>query len=691
MKSSILFFTMIVTAVAMAQPPDTLWTRTFGGGSEDIGNGVQHTTDGGYIVTGYTYSYGAGSADVWLIKTDSLGNQQWNSTFGGSGSDVGQSVQQTNDGGYVIAGYTRSYGAGGSDVWLIKTDSNGDSLWTRTFGGSSYDYGYSVQQTSDGGYIIVGYTSSYGAGGYDVWLIKTDSDGDSLWTRTFGGSNSDEGYSVQQTNDGGYVITGWTNSYGAGSTDVWLIKTDSNGDSLWTRTFGGGDEDRGNRVQQTDDGGYVITGWTSSYGAGSYDVWLIKTESDGNCLWTRTFGQSYFDWGNCVQQTTDGGYIISGCIGAYSPGSANVWLIKTDPLGVQQWQRTFGGSGGEDGNSVQQTADGGYVIAGQTTSYGAGMYDVWLIRLAAELPLLSLSLDSLNFNAEVGGTNPADQQFQITNAGGGSFDYTLSEDIPWLNAAPMSGGPVPPTDTVQVSVDISGLSEGDYFGDIIVTAPGAMGSPDTVHVTLHIEGVPELLVSPDSLAFNAVVGGVNPADQNFRIENIGGGSFDYTIFEDITWLSAAPMSGGPVPPTDTVQVSVDISGLSAGDYEGDIIVTAPGAQGSPDTVQVTLHIEASDVQPLRGNEIPTQFALLPAFPNPFNLITRLTFEIPRAGKVTLNIYNVQGKKVSELYSGWCPAGTYHTTFDASDLPSGIYFCRMVSGNFTQVRKMFLLK
>ncbi len=355
--------------------------KTYGGSEEDNGFSIRQTSDGGFIISGSTESYGAGDIDVWLIKTDSYGNKQWDNTFGGSNIDWANSVLQTSDGGYIIGGCTWSYGAGLSDVWLIKTDSSGNYQWDKTFGGSDYDWGREVQQTSDSGYIITGGTYSYGAGYIDVWLIKTDSSGNKQWDKTFGGSDLDEGSSVQQTSDNGYIIVGFSDSYGVGDIDALLIKTDSSGDFQWGWAYpGGSDNDYCYSVKQTSDNGYIMVGTTWYNGAGENDLWLIKIDALGNKQWDKTFGGSNSDYGRSIELTSDSGYIISGATQSYGAGGYDSWLIKTDALGNQQWDKTFGGSNNDDSESVQQTSDGGYIITGQTETFGTGLGDTWLIK-----------------------------------------------------------------------------------------------------------------------------------------------------------------------------------------------------------------------------------------------------------------------------------------------------------------------
>jgi hypothetical protein len=367
MKSSLVLGLISLTALLVLSGSGLEGIWIFGGSSLDHGSSVQQTTDGGYIIAGTTSSYGAGGNDIWLMKTDANGNEIWNKTFGGPAYECSGSVQQTADGGFIIIGDTHSYGSADLDIWLIKTDANGNEIWNKTFGGPAYDMSDSVQQTTDGGYIIAGTTSSYGAGGDDIWLIKTDANGNKIWSKTFGGAEDDSGRSVQPTADGGYIVAGFTHSYGAGSSCAFLIKTDADGNELWDKTFGG--DTAGQSIQQTIDGGYVMTGSIGLNGTEGSDIWLIKTDANGKEIWERAFGVSGYDYVSAysIQQTIDGGYIIP-CWNS---------LIKTDSNGNELWDRTFGG-GEIFMHDLEKTADGGYIITGNYRRNEAA--DVVLIK-----------------------------------------------------------------------------------------------------------------------------------------------------------------------------------------------------------------------------------------------------------------------------------------------------------------------
>ncbi|MFC1889090.1 hypothetical protein ACFL4G_04970 [Thermodesulfobacteriota bacterium] len=359
------------------------WSKTYGGAGYEGLFSVQQTTDGGYIAAGSIIPFWADYSYFYLIKTNALGIRQWTRTLGGARNDEARSVQQTADGGYIGAGSTSSYGAGSYDFYLVKTSALGVRQWDKTFGGANSDKAYSVQQTTDGGYIVAGYTKSYGAGNFDFYLVKTDASGNMLWDKTFGGIDVEVAFSVRQTTDGGYIVAGRTESYGAGDSDIYLIKTDASGSMLWDKTFGDGGGDWASSVQQTTDGGYIVAG-TIDIGWMSAQAWLIKTDACGNMLWDKTFSHNIADEARSVQQTRDGGYILAASTWEIATPLPDIWLIKTDARGNMRWDKIFGDFhyGHEIAYSVQQTMDGGFILAGEYFHYDhyEKMADAWLIK-----------------------------------------------------------------------------------------------------------------------------------------------------------------------------------------------------------------------------------------------------------------------------------------------------------------------
>ncbi len=352
-----------------------------GGSDDEFGHFAEQTNDGGYILTGWTKSFGAGLNDIWLIKTNSSGDTLWTKTFGGSSDENSSCVHQTSDGGYIIFGETDSFDPTFWKVWLIKTDASGDTSWTKLIGENRHYFVQSGLEISGGNYIFLGYHKASGAGQEDLWLVKTDATGDTIWTETIGGTGNDLSSAIQQTSDGGYIIAASTNSFGAGNFDAWLIKTDADGDTIWTRTYGGTDTDHASDVKQTDDNGFIVAGSTRSFGhANNYnDAWLIRTNSNGDTLWTKTFGGDVHDGALSVQQTQDGGFILVGSLGIDS-FNRDIWLIKTNASGDSMWTKTFGGSNWDVGRSIEPTNDGGYIICGDFYSSGTNNYDMWLLK-----------------------------------------------------------------------------------------------------------------------------------------------------------------------------------------------------------------------------------------------------------------------------------------------------------------------
>ena len=343
-RTCVIFLAMLLSVILVAplnsqtvraEPSTGGWTKTYGGTNWDEAYALVQAGDGGYALAGDTRSYGAGDYDSWLVKTDSAGNALWNKTYGGTGDDGAVDLVQTADGGYALAGDTRSYGAGDYDFWLVKTDVSGNAQWNRTYGGTGNDRAETLVQTADGGYALAGHTTSFGAGDYDSWLVKTDYAGNMQWNKTYGGTNTDSASSMVQTSDGGYALAGWRGGSVLYGSWAWLVKTDSSGSELWSNTYGGSRVDEARSVVQTSDGGYALAGYTYSYGAGNGDFWLVKADSSGKMQWNQTYEGTYNgDEAHSMVQTSDGGYALAGYSDSYGAGESDFWLVKTDENGV---------------------------------------------------------------------------------------------------------------------------------------------------------------------------------------------------------------------------------------------------------------------------------------------------------------------------------------------------------------------
>ena len=375
------------------------WDKTFGGRREDMGFSIIQTENGGYAVAGYTmldrekrkdtWRAKLGyivlteekKQDFWIIKLDKNGNMEWDEVFGQNGPDIANSIIQTKDGGYVVAGFTWTIYARKQDIWIIKLYENGNIEWDKTFDEDENDIAYSLAQTEDGGYIVAGSTGLKLWGETNCWVIKLDAKGNMEWENNFGGTGWDGIYSIIQTKDGSFITTGCVWSKGAGRGDVRVAKLNKRGDLVWDKTFGGSENDEAYSIIQTNDGGYAIAGFTVLEDTGDRDIWVIKLDKEGNQIWNRTLGGTSEDWANSIIQDKNGNYMVAGWTKSMGAGKTDVWIVKLDKRGDLVWDKTFGGSENDEAHSIIQTEDEGYAVVGWTKSKSAGNADVWVIKL----------------------------------------------------------------------------------------------------------------------------------------------------------------------------------------------------------------------------------------------------------------------------------------------------------------------
>lgn len=440
MKKLFLFLVSYVLILASAfsqTAPAIEWQNTIGGSANDQLYSIQQTSDGGYILGGWSYSNisgdkienALGPVDYWVVKLDATGAIQWQNTIGGNDYDLLSFIQQTTDNGFILSGRSNSNISGdktenclgSSDFWVVKLDSLGNIQWQNTIGGNSIELSPSIWQTNDGGYILGGCSYSNISGDKtensmglsDYWVLKLDAAGAIEWQNTIGGNNYDILSYIKKTLDSGYVLGGFSNSNisgdktedSLGGWDYWIVNLDSNGTIQWQNTIGGSNDDRLLVLQLTSDSGYILGGWSDSNISGDktenclggHDYWIIKLDSIGSIQWQNTIGGTAVDVLTSIQQTFEGGYILGGFSNSNisgdkienNIGGGDYWVLKLDSSGNIQWQNTIGGNNDDNLYSIWQTTEGGYVgggfsnsnISGDKTENCIGSWDYWIIKL----------------------------------------------------------------------------------------------------------------------------------------------------------------------------------------------------------------------------------------------------------------------------------------------------------------------
>ena len=384
MKYSIytLIIVLAFASVLSAQTsPDTLWTRIYGGDFDDVAKSLDNTNDGGFIITGNTLSFGAGSSDIWLLKVDENGEEEWDVTFGNEFWDEARCVKATSDNGYIIAGSSIISAGEDTDWIIIKTDENGEEEWTHIVDTGYWDSANFVIETDDNGFVIAGQIADEDSD--NICLMKLDAEGEEEWNRTFGSTEAEDAYNILKTDDGGFVILGYTASVGEGGMDVRLIKTDSEGLEEWARTYGGEENDVGFSIESTTDEGYIIGGYTNSFGEGQNDFWLVKTDSLGEEIWNYTFGTSETEIAYSVMQTSDEKYVIAGWTSSGNANSNDSYIVKADSTGLI-WSTTLGDVGNDKLFDLIQNDEQEFIFAGHLQSFDSNSQDCWLVKYDAE-------------------------------------------------------------------------------------------------------------------------------------------------------------------------------------------------------------------------------------------------------------------------------------------------------------------
>lgn len=631
---NLLFLLLISIGILQFLISQPQWQRTIGGSNHDFPYSIIQTNDNGFVVAGYTFSYSSGYEDMYIVKLSFAGSIQWTRSIGGTGNDIGYSIIQTSDGGYAIGGWSNSFGTGYADFYVVKLSSAGSFQWNKVINLANNDYGISIVQTPDRGLVLAGLSSTGGVFSSSIYIVKLDSGGSYLWSKTYGGGGDEVAFSIAKTTDGGLVTTGYTNSFGLGGNNIQIMKLDGNGTLQWSKTIGGsGPNGQGYSIIQTTDGGYAIAGVTEAFGAGSYDMHIVKLDVAGTLLWTRTVGAYGQDLAYSIVQTSDGGFTAAGRTNSF--GNSDLYVVRLNNAGILLWSKTYGGSGIEGGYEylypIIKTTDDSYVITGQTNSFGAGGDDMYIVK------------------------------FDSTGNTCGNFSTPSS--LSGTGGTSVYQSPTVTSQNPTVTAPTPNIGSGGILTTICSTAPPLLPN----------------LVSPPNNSFNQLssvrfIWNKSTGAQTYRLQLSQDSLFSSLVLNDSTLVDS----------------TIVVTNLTTNKYYW-WRVNAKNAFGTSPYSSVwkfgTFLVGLNQVE----IKVPAKYKLYNNYPNPFNPSTIIRFDIPVPGKVNFTVYNIIGKEIYGFDENNLSPGTYEYQFVCPGCPSGTYFCRLSSGNFSETRKMILIK
>jgi tetratricopeptide (TPR) repeat protein len=638
-------------AFCVDKPGDIIWEKFYGYEKDEKIYSLIQTLDSGFALAGSTTSKGAGKEDGLIIKLDKQGNKEWQTTYGGKGNDSINSLIQTTNIGYTFAGYTSSKGAGKEDVWIIKIDNRGNTLWEKTFGGKSNDYGYSLIKTTYNGYMVAGYTSSKGAGKEDAWIIKLNNQGTKLWDRTYGGTGYDRFSSIFQTEDGRYVASGCSNSKSRGGHDAWVMKLSGQGYKVWDKLYGGSNDDWAFSIIQNKNKDYVFTGFTDLVKTSYYNFLIVKLNGSGYKIKENNFGGNKDERAYSIIQTQDGGYAIAGWTKSKGAGKSDGWVVKLDSEGRLIWDKTFGGTKNDKLLSIIQTSDGNYVLAGYTESKGLGGTDAWIIKIRGDIQETETTRQTLTTSGTIVFHHLGIIKLTSTPSGASVFlDGTFKGVCPiTLNNVTTGKHLIKITKTgyqdYQKEITISSDKTTYINADLSpLTTTKAIDKPGKIFLSSTPSGAKIYLnnlfkgVTPQTLSV------LNPGTYQLRLTKSGYKDYQkkITVSSDKTTevlveLIILPPSSGKIKVTSTPSSAKVF--LDAGQYVGKTPVTIDNI--SPGKHKVTLVLVdyekyAEEVNVIAGKVIDISTALISIKPKPPSIGKLVLNSTPSSAKVYLN-------------------------------------------------------